>query len=300
MQFARETILTLVPIVIYLLIVFVVIWVQRWRRKSRWPFKSEDKLLRGPGEDLRKQLIEIDERFMFEFFGGIFAGATVLVIFTIVGPKYLAWSPAQSLTFGMVAALGMFALSAWRIARLWQKRQNYYLGWYGERYVAEWLEPAKVQGWRIFHDVPFSNNGAKFNIDHVAVGPGGVFVIETKTRRKGKPRPGFKDNEVFFDGRNLVWPWGEDNHGLEQAERNAQWMMNWIRNEIGERVHVSPILALPGWWVDKKPAQESRVCAVVNPKWLPGMLGRERTVLEQRQIDLIALRIEAKCRDVEE
>ncbi|MDP2139042.1 MAG: nuclease-related domain-containing protein, partial [Candidatus Didemnitutus sp.] len=162
------------------------------------------------------------------------------------------------------------------------------------------LEPTKLQGWRIFHDVPFSNNGAKFNIDHVAVGPGGVFVIETKTRRKGKPRPGFKDNEVFFDGRDLVWPWGEDNHGLEQAEQNAQWMMNWIRNEIGERVHVSPILALPGWWVEKKPARESRVCAVVNPKWLPGMLGRERAVLDQKTIDLLALRIEAKCRDVEE
>ncbi len=166
--------------------------------------------------------------------------------------------------------------------------------------MAERLQAATLGGWRIFHDVPFVNNGAAFNIDHVAIGFGGVFVIETKTRRKGNARPGFKDHVVFFDGRDLVWPWGEDNHGLEQAERNAVWLTSWIKGEIGEKVNVAPMLALPGWWVERKPSKESRVCRVVHPNWIPGILAEERPVLSPKQVELIALRLEARCRDVED
>lgn len=285
-------------ILLYLAIVFCVIGWLRWARKSRWPFPIEDKLLRGPGEDLRKRIIQLDEGFFFEFFGAVLVGTLMILLLGSLGTQVFGLSPARALLAQLTGMFVVFGLSGWRICRVWQQRQNCFLGWFGEKYVAEWLEPAKLQGWRIFHDVPFSNNGAKFNIDHVAVGPGGVYVIETKTRRKGKPRPGFKDNVVFFDGRDLVWPWGEDNHGLEQAELNAQWLSDWIRKEIGERVHVSPVLTLPGWWLEKKPCKESRLCAVANPKWLPDLLGRERGALNPKQIELISLRLEAKCRDV--
>mgnify|MGYP000447730379 CR=1 FL=1 len=48
-------------------------------------------------------------------------------------------------------------------------------------FVAEALAPLTVDGCRIFHDVP----AAAFNLDHVIVGPTGVFALETKTRRAG-------------------------------------------------------------------------------------------------------------------
>ena len=35
-------------------------------------------------------------------------------------------------------------------------------------------------GYRVFDDVPGEGSGGKFNIDHVLIGPGGVFSIETK------------------------------------------------------------------------------------------------------------------------
>lgn len=180
-------------------------------------------------------------------------------------------------------------------------RESYdrYLGYFGERIVAEHLEPLKQQGWRIFHDIPCVSNGTKFNIDHIAVGPTGVYVIETKTRRKGGARPGFDDHKVYFDGRSLIWPWGEDNHGLEQAERNAMWLADSFKNEISERVHVTPFLTLPGWWVELKPSRESRLCRVTNPKGLTKILPMGATTLSGQQIAAIATKLEARCRNVE-
>ncbi|HEY8993635.1 MAG TPA: nuclease-related domain-containing protein [Lacunisphaera sp.] len=272
----------------------------RHRRKTRWPFKAEDKLLRGPGEELRRKLLELDERLAVEVICGILGSLLLFAMGLSLGGKILHLSPFPMIGVAFASPLIAVVISCVRLAKVWQERQNLFLGWFGERYTAEFLEPVKLTGCRIFHDVPFSNDGKKFNIDHVAIGSGGVFCIETKTRRKGNPRPGFADNKVFFDGRDLVWPWAEDNHGLEQAERNALWLTNWIRTEIGERVHVSPILALPGWWLEKKPARETRLCQVVNPKWLPGMLDKQPAILSPKQVELISLRFEARCRDVEE
>jgi hypothetical protein len=211
-------------------------------------------------------------------------------------PRELQLAGAATAIGAFIAA---FVLSTRWVARKVQEGHNRYLGYFGERIVAEHLEPLKARGWRIFHDVPASTGGRRFNLDHVAVGPAGVFVIETKTRRKGGARPGFDDHKVYFDGRSLVWPWGEDNHGLEQAERNATWLAAALKHEIGESIPVTPILTLPGWWVEMKPSRESRLCRVTNPKILADLLPAGATVLDQRQIDNVAAKLEARCRDVE-
>jgi hypothetical protein len=203
------------------------------------------------------------------------------------------------LAITIIAFIATFILAARWFAKKMRESGDRYLGYFGERVVAEHLEPLKRQGWRIFHDVPAAANGRSFNLDHVAVGPQGVFAIETKTRRKGGARPGFDDHKAYFDGRALVWPWGEDNHGLEQAERNAVWLAEALQAELGERVHVTPFLTLPGWWVENKPSRDSRLCRVVNSKGLAKFLPTGGVVLEARQIEAIAAKLEARCRDVE-
>lgn len=281
--------------VIYLCAIIGVIALARWQRKTRWPFKEEDRVLRGPGEHLRKRINEFDEQFLLEIIGGLAAILLALALFAADFRKLFGWTPQQAGWLALGVAVTVMLISLWRVRRLWQERANHYLGWFGERVVGEQLQATTALGWRIFHDVP-SPTG---NVDHVAVGPGGVFVVETKTRRKGNPRPGFKDNVVFFDGSDLVWPWSKDNHGLEQAEKNALWLASWIKAEIGEKVYVSPILALPGWWLENMPAKERRLCQVVNPKWLPGLLAKQSPLLTPKQVELIALRLDARCRDVE-
>ncbi|HET7510441.1 MAG TPA: nuclease-related domain-containing protein [Solirubrobacterales bacterium] len=49
----------------------------------------------------------------------------------------------------------------------------------GEEVVGQLLEELATSGWYALHDVSFGRG----NIDHVVVGPGGLFTIETKSHR---------------------------------------------------------------------------------------------------------------------
>lgn len=54
----------------------------------------------------------------------------------------------------------------------------------GEREVAKALRPLERAGWLIAHDLPKPTGG---NLDHLAAGPTGIYTIETKLNRFGKP-----------------------------------------------------------------------------------------------------------------
>ncbi|HUB36190.1 MAG TPA: nuclease-related domain-containing protein, partial [Solirubrobacteraceae bacterium] len=58
-------------------------------------------------------------------------------------------------------------------------RRNWGLGAEGERRTERALRPLVRSGWSIVHDVE-----ARYgNYDHIAVGPAGVFLLETKNLR---------------------------------------------------------------------------------------------------------------------
>lgn len=283
----------------FMLSAFAILWWQRRQKRLRLPFGEGLRLLRGPGETQLKRSRKFEEDMLLWLI--VAGGMPVLIAATMLQwidrmPSVLVWA---WLLLTLVAFFGTFWIAAQWFAGKTRESFNHYLGYFGERIVAEHLEPLKQEGWRIFHDVPGQNNGTAFNLDHVAVGPGGVWLLETKTRRKGNARPGFDDHKVYFDGRELVWPWGEDSHGLAQAERNSVWLAKQIEAETNERVHVTPVLVLPGWFVERKPSTDSRLCRVANPKVLPDLLGRDQKLLTRQQIDAIAATLEARCRDVE-
>lgn len=60
-----------------------------------------------------------------------------------------------------------------RVAELYERGAD------GESATAAVLDALKPHGWLVFHDVRWPGR-ARANIDHVAVGPGGVFVIDSK------------------------------------------------------------------------------------------------------------------------
>jgi hypothetical protein len=51
----------------------------------------------------------------------------------------------------------------------------------GERRTARLLGPLKQHGWAILHDLAVP--GSRANIDHLVIGPGGVFVVDSKQYR---------------------------------------------------------------------------------------------------------------------
>ncbi|GJM24502.1 MAG: hypothetical protein DHS20C16_09170 [Phycisphaerae bacterium] len=56
------------------------------------------------------------------------------------------------------------------------------------------MEQTREKGYRVYHDIQCDG----FNIDHVLIGPGGVFVIETKTA--SKPTKG--NATIKYDGES--------------------------------------------------------------------------------------------------
>jgi len=291
--------LILAYLVFFMGSIAAMIWWAKRQRKTRLPFGDELKLQRGPGETQLALVRKFDEEGFMWMVCAATAPATVVLVLLVGALKLPKELQLAGVAVTLMAFIAVFIWSARWFARKAQESSNRYLGYFGERLVAEYLEPLKAQGWRIFHDVPALNNGQQFNLDHVAVGPTGVFAIETKTRRKGAARPGFDDHKVYFDGHALVWPWGEDSHGLDQTERNAAWLAETLAAETGERVPVIPILTLPGWWVEMKPAQDPRVCRVTNPKGLAKFLPAGKVALSEAQIASVAGKLEVRCRDVE-
>ena len=51
----------------------------------------------------------------------------------------------------------------------------------GERRTARLLAALECQGWAVLHDLALP--GSQANLDHLVIGPGGVFVIDSKQYR---------------------------------------------------------------------------------------------------------------------
>ena len=171
----------------------IAVW-RRRSRKERAPFPDNIKLMRGPGESLRKKLAGLDETALLETMFAyalppVTAGVLVWITTHLLGYAQLA---------GLITALvGLFASLLIVVRQLLKNIQlwrNTNLGYFGERIVGEALDPLKADGFRVFHDVPAGDGQTPFNIDHVIVGPSGIFAIETKTRRKGRARAGFAEH----------------------------------------------------------------------------------------------------------
>jgi len=140
--------------------------------------------------------------------------------------------------------------------------------------------------------------GENWNIDHVVVGPGGIFAIETKTKSKRKAPPGVKEHEVGYDGVILEFPWGQNRDFVEQARRNAKGLSGFLGKATGNKVWVNPVLVLPGWYVaPASPPQTPEVRAMPETALVKYLRGQPPSLSDQ-QIEQIAFQIDQKCRDV--
>lgn len=84
-----------------------------------------------------------------------------------------------------------------RAERLLRSAQMYERGAHGERATATILDALRHEGWAVFHDVKWPGR-PRANIDHVAVGPPGIYVIDSKN---WSGRIDVRDNTFRCDGR---------------------------------------------------------------------------------------------------
>ncbi|ABL83308.1 hypothetical protein Noca_3808 [Nocardioides sp. JS614] len=84
-----------------------------------------------------------------------------------------------------------------RAERLLRSAQMYERGAHGERATATILDALRHEGWAVFHDVKWPGR-PRANIDHVVVGPPGIYVIDSKN---WSGRIDVRDNTFRCDGR---------------------------------------------------------------------------------------------------
>jgi hypothetical protein len=241
------------------------------RARRRDPFTRE--LQRAPGESLLDRLWQIDEKI---------GDALVVVAVTLGFFMGLVSRPMLKISQPMVVVVGVCAFTAvvlftiTRLRPLLRERRNSRLGLRGERDTAQALLPLLGAGYAIYHDVPFKDsNGKAFNIDHVAVGATGVFVIETKARRKSAEAKGSATAKVRYDGKMLTFPGFQDSWGLDQARANARFLARELSRHTGESVQVGAILSLPGWFVEQTAPNVDPI--VLNPLQIPGWISARPT-----------------------
>jgi hypothetical protein len=100
------------------------------------------------------------------------------------------------------------------------------------------------------------------NLDHVVVGPSGVCLVETKTRRFPADLAGRSKPTVIFDGGALWFPKYTERATVTQAVQRAESLSAWLSRATGDEIKVRAIVTLPGWWVDQKARGE---VSVLNP-----------------------------------
>ena len=105
-----------------------------------------------------------------------------------------------------------------------------------------------LHGYWVCHDFP----GAKLTIDHVAVGPNGVFSVSAEQQAELKKGKGPGDTRVIYDGQHVRFPLWVDTKCLDRAKRQARWLSRWLGGAVGEAVTVYPLVVLPGWLVNRR------------------------------------------------
>lgn len=176
----------------------------------------------------------------------------------------------------------------WRFHRLRRHAKLMRQGLDGELYVAQIIERDLIpQGYRAFHDVVFDKGERKFNIDHLIVGPKGVFCIETKNW--SKPMKG--ETVATFDGK-FIYLNGKATqcNAVGQACALAKEASTLIKGLTGLTIDVIPVVVTIGWYVRKICVGRPKVL-VVNEEALAVFVENYPGNMSKASIDLIVQKI---------
>lgn len=295
MKMDAPTIAVLIGMVTPMLVFCGAVFLERWRTWRHQKPPQSDKLLRPPGYSITRKLDACEDGILKTLMVGSAVGMSGGLLAYVVGTVFGSGNRSFGwLMFGVsLVPAGFTCVIALRAFRQVQGLRNLRLGLSGEQAVAEALHEAADAGYRIFHDLDTGRIG---NLDHIAIGPRGVFLIETKARRRHGSRNGKPAHEVTYDGKGLEFPSHYDTKTIPQAARNAEWLAQRLTKVTALPVTVQPVVALPGWYVQTK---GNFPVKVMNAAYLAKYLRSQGVVLDDKQVQRIIAWLDDQCRDVE-
>jgi nuclease-like protein len=171
---------------------------------------------------------------------------------------------------GGLVGLAVAVLVAWRLrfrpseqARTWQR------GAQGERHTAHLLRRLARDGYVVFHDLAVPGTGA--NVDHLVIGPTGVFVIDSKQWT----------GSVHQGADGLVW---HNHYRLDRTLETVRWEAQQVSRLLG--TGTAALVCVHGAHVYSGGLHAQGV-AIVPAHLLRSALGYE-PVLSDADVELLA------------
>lgn len=252
---------------------------------------DREQLTRIPAYGLQQQIHDLQINSIISVMMGVLAMCIPFALSSI--HAYIAVGKFPWL-FAIMGGTG-FVYGSVKTWRNFSKLIKLRLGHTAEIATANELIGLQALGYQVFHDV----QADRFNIDHLVIGKNGVFAIETKGRHKrnkdlGQTNGnGSKGYQVFYKDGRLNFPSWIETKPIEQAERQAKWVSQWLTKATGFPVSSTPALVFPGWYVT---SQSKPPFPILNHKQLVGTIPTLRTqALTQQQVDSIVYQVAQRC-----
>jgi hypothetical protein len=239
--------------------------------------------LRQAGESLREEQdrLMIDKALLW-----VIAPIFFCILALLEWYRWWSNSPPSPILLTVMAIITII-IAIYKLRKILPQALSIGLGIKGEKAVGECLERLREIGYRVFHDIP----GDGFNVDHVLVGPGGIFVIETKTRMK----PAKGESSVVYDGsRVTVNGSTPDRDPVVQVKASAGYIQDLVRRMTGKDIRPRPVLLFPGWYI--KQASTIDIW-VLNEKAFPQWVENADVVLDTDAIHHICAGLEMHIRN---
>lgn len=144
-------------------------------------------------------------------------------------------------------------------------------GAYAEEVVYERLQDLP-DGYHAFHDIAFDG----FNIDHVVVGSGGIFLVETKSHSGNVDAKG---DTLLLNGTQ------PPKNFLNQTWSQTYQLREFLKKQTSREWNVKPILCFTRAFVSVRTPVKG--IAVVNKKYLTTYLSKQQKSLNPDDIETI-------------
>jgi hypothetical protein len=205
---------------------------------------ERDPTARAPGQYTRSLVQRLRMRTL------LMLGA--LAVETTVMGRRFGWRDPRFLGAEVGLLLAIFAISRWVLPLV----ERHDRGATGEEHVGRLLEDLPKRGWRVVHDASFGRG----NVDHILIGPGGVYTVETKSH-PGPIRVGRMHGGVLAQA---------------QAQRKA------VERIVAE--HVEPLVVFSRAWVDR-PLSRRKGVRVVPARMLLDYMERQPPRLSAAEVE---------------
>jgi hypothetical protein len=256
------------------------------KKKNRTRPPVSGRLRRLPGQSVREELNRIMDD---DVSGYVFV---IVAVWLLVFWEFArGWLPAAvHLSVLIIAASGTTAYCVFRMFRLRKDVRNLVQADKAERRVSELLRQLRGKDYVTFDDLVDEDASSKSNIDHVVVGPGGVYAVETK----GFSVFGDRCAEIDGEGVLRLGRKSAIKNPLGQAKASAAKVAEHLRSCLQQKYWVQPVLVLPGWKV--LPAKADVGVAVLNNDTISDYFVSRPRLLSNEEIRQICSHLDRSAR----